>query len=54
MPLADGHIDYAANLLSPLLRWTLQLSGLVVFGVKQVDVVRGVADQNLLSIATVA
>lgn len=50
----DNYIGDAPHLLSSLFRRTLQLSGLVVSRVKQVDVVGGVADQNLLSIATVA
>lgn len=43
-----------AHLLPPLLRRALQLSGLVVFGVEQVDVIGGVADQHLLAIRAVA
>lgn len=42
-----------AYLLSPLFRRAFELSGLVVFGVKQVNVVRGVTDQHFLSIFTV-
>lgn len=43
-----------AHLLPPLLRRPLQLSGLVVFGVEQVDVVGGVADQHLSAVLAVA
>lgn len=43
----------SAYLLSPLFRRALELPGLVIFGVKQVDVVRGVTDQHFLSIFTV-
>lgn len=43
-----------SHLLPPLLRRALQLSGLVVFGIKQVDVIRGVADQHLLTVLAVA
>ena len=42
------------HLLPPLLRWTLQLSGLVIFGIKQVDVIGGVADEHLLTVLAVA
>lgn len=42
------------HLLPPLLRRTLELSGLVVFGIEQVDVVGGVADQHLLTVLAVA
>lgn len=42
------------HLLPPLLRGALQLSGLVVFGIEQVDVIGGVADQHLLPILAVA
>lgn len=44
----------AAHLLPPLLRRPLELSGLVVFGVEQVDVVRRVADQHLSAVLAVA
>lgn len=43
-----------AHLFPPLLRRTLQLSGLVIFGVEQVDVIGGVADQHLLTVLAVA
>lgn len=43
-----------AHLLPPLLRRALQLSGLVIFGIKQVDVIGGVADEHLLTILAVA
>lgn len=48
MPLVSSH------LLPPLLRRALQLSGLVVFGIEQVDVIGRVADQHLLTILAVA
>lgn len=44
----------AAHLLPSLLRRPLQLSGLVIFGVKQVDVIWGVADQHLSAVLAVA
>lgn len=44
----------AAHLLPPLLRRALQLSGLVIFGIEQVDVIGGVADQHLLTVLAVA
>lgn len=47
-------VTWCAHLLPPLLRRTLQLSGLVIFGIKQVDVVGGVADEHLLSVLAVA
>lgn len=43
-----------SHLLPPLLRRALQLSRLVIFGIEQVDVIRRVADQHLLTILTVA
>lgn len=42
------------HLLPPLLRRALQLSRLVIFRVEQVDVIRRVADQNLLTVLAVA
>lgn len=47
-------VTRAAHLLPPLLRRPLKLSGLVIFGVKQVDVIRGVADQHLSAVLAVA
>lgn len=44
----------AAHLLPSLLRRPLQLPGLVIFGVKQVDVIWGVADQHLSAVLAVA
>lgn len=43
-----------SHLLPPLLRRALQLSRLVIFGIKQVDVIGRVAHKNLLTILAVA
>lgn len=47
-------VQTCAHLLPALLRRALQLAGLVVLGVEQVDVVGGVADQHLLAVLAVA
>lgn len=52
--MTEEKFPLGSHLLSPLLWRALELSSLVIFGIEQVNVIGGVADQHLLTVLAVA